>query len=1254
MTVLGKPARLQYCILKLFRCLVVAIFALSICTLVARTHGQVTGDVGIHDPSSMINDGSNYYLYGTGNGILNKRSADGVNWIDEPTGVYITPPAWTTQAVPSFTGIFWAPDLEYFNGQYHLYYSVSEFGTIDSAIGLATTPTLDRNSPNYGWTDQGKIIQSDALGFESPNTDTTFINAIDPSILAASDGRLWMTWGSYSSGIYVTEMNPTNGNRLNTNSLDAALVANNAPSGGWGSTLEGASLLEDNGYYYLFFNDGGCCSGTDSTYEIRVGRSTSPTGPFLDKEGVDLRNGGGSIFLDDNGRYIGPGHFERLIDTDNTEYYSTHYYDGDQVGAPKLDRRQLFWTSDDWPSVAEVNPSWEGTASEAWSNAANWYEGVPNGIGHVANFATITSGQHNVNLSGSSRTVGTINFRGNSSYTIGTTSGPTLVLNAIAGESATLNVAEGNHTIASPISAVDHLGVNISQAGGNLTLRGNVSGLDLSKYGPGKLTISSSNAAFSGNLFVKKGTVEITGTASAGSFSSVGQILGDNGTLNVSGTGQFTAGGDLNIGDTGDAFTPATGTLNLSDSASVVVGTGGGFYVGSGFFANTRAEGTVNQSGGTLTVNNPANGSFVVGGRNSDEANGTYNLSGGTVNANTQVRIGGRGNGTLNLSGSGALVTNSSFYLGFNSSGEGAVNLDGGTLTTPRIIKGSGTGTVNFNGGTLQAGGSHSSFMQGLTSAYVLEGGAVIDTQSHGITVAQPLLHDSALGAMSDGGLTKQGAGTLTLTGANTYSGDTNIQAGTLGLSGSGSIANSPTINVESGATLNVSGVTGTFTLLNGQTLRTNSNATVVGNVLASSGSKVQGTANFENNVTAQAGSRIEIGNSITVPTQTLTTTNGDFESGINPPGDADVDFWYDVDSLFGASDFWNTAQHESALSPTPDAGVLLGDGNGAIGGANGVGGRWMYQQIGTKVAGGSYTLSFDYGGDNNTNTSNRAVAIRAEVYQGYFPGAVDDDDIADEGLTLITTLDSPTTALWGEGNFASFSGSLDLSMANTTEPLWLRISNLPGAGSDPGSWVVIDNVDIQGTVAGAASFETMTVLGDVSLEAGSTISFDIGTSSNNDLLDISGNLSIADGVLVEVLLEGGTSASSLVAGSSWDVLNFATISGTLDPNDLVLPTGLASGLQWDTSSLLTTGLMRIVSEFLPGDFNEDGSVDGTDFLLWQANPTLGSLSDWQANFGQSIPTARLTAVPEPTTVVVATLAMLMLLASRYCTGDTR
>ena len=174
--------------------------------------------------------------------------------------------------MPGFTGGFWAPDIAYFNGTYHLYYSVSTWGSIDSAIGVATSPSL--SSPT--WTDQGKVVQSDAVGFTQPETDTTAYNTIDPSILVDNDtGRVWMSFGSYSSGIVVTELDPATGKRLNTSTLAATKVANNASGGGWGSTLEGSALVKHGSYYYLMVNAGGCCSGVDSTYEMRVGRGTN-------------------------------------------------------------------------------------------------------------------------------------------------------------------------------------------------------------------------------------------------------------------------------------------------------------------------------------------------------------------------------------------------------------------------------------------------------------------------------------------------------------------------------------------------------------------------------------------------------------------------------------------------------------------------------------------------------------------------------------------------------------------------------------------------------------------------------------------------------------------------------------------------------------------------------------------------------------------------------------------------------------------
>jgi arabinan endo-1,5-alpha-L-arabinosidase len=192
------------------------------------------------------------------------------------------PPPWTTNAVQMFTGFFWAPDIAYFNGRYNLYYSCSRFGTIDSAIGLVTTPSL--NSPT--WTDQGKVIQSDAVSEAGPDTDLTSFNCIDPSILMDTNGTIWMSFGSYSDGILVMQLDPITGKRVDTNTPPVK-IADNGPTF-FSNTTEGSCLHQRGGYYYLFLNFGGCCVGVNSTYNIRVGRSQSVTGPYLDRNGVNM------------------------------------------------------------------------------------------------------------------------------------------------------------------------------------------------------------------------------------------------------------------------------------------------------------------------------------------------------------------------------------------------------------------------------------------------------------------------------------------------------------------------------------------------------------------------------------------------------------------------------------------------------------------------------------------------------------------------------------------------------------------------------------------------------------------------------------------------------------------------------------------------------------------------------------------------------------------------------------------------------
>lgn len=287
----------------------------------------------------MIKEGNTYHMFGDGQGILILSSTDLRNWTSNQFVFPNSPPAWTTSTVPNFTGYFWAPDIVYTNGQYYLYYAASEWGTIESAIGLVTTPTLDSTSPNYLWTDQGPIIAS--LG-----TTSGPYNCIDPAPLVDTNGTMWLLFGSYSNGIYVTQLDPTTGKRLNTTSTR---IANNGPSF-FTSTEEAGFIYKYNGYYYLFVNFGGCCSGVDSTYNLRVGRSTSVTGPYLDRNGVNMLNGGGTTVLESTGRYLGPGH-AGILNDNGTYWFTYHYYDANSNGAPVLSINPLTWTADNWPTV---------------------------------------------------------------------------------------------------------------------------------------------------------------------------------------------------------------------------------------------------------------------------------------------------------------------------------------------------------------------------------------------------------------------------------------------------------------------------------------------------------------------------------------------------------------------------------------------------------------------------------------------------------------------------------------------------------------------------------------------------------------------------------------------------------------------------------------------------------------------------------------------------------------------------------------
>ncbi|HYO24760.1 MAG TPA: family 43 glycosylhydrolase [Lacipirellulaceae bacterium] len=301
---------------------------------------NTAGQRNVHDPSRIHKVDGKYYLFYTGNSttrILSRSSTDLVNWTSS-TGLFTTAPAWATAHVPSVSN-FWAPDVVFVDGEYHLYYSVSTFGSQQSGMGLATNPTLNPSDPAYLWTDRGAVLTS---------TNGSPYNAIDPGIFLDDDSRMYMTFGSFWNGIYVTELDPLTGKRITPNSPTIRL-AQNVPS----TAIEAAYLHKHEDSYYLFVNFGTCCQGTNSTYNIRVGRSASPTGPFLDKNNVNMVSGGGSLFLGSEGSLVGPGHLS-IYEEDNVEIFTYHYYDATDNGRARLNWRTLDWSPDGWPVIADT------------------------------------------------------------------------------------------------------------------------------------------------------------------------------------------------------------------------------------------------------------------------------------------------------------------------------------------------------------------------------------------------------------------------------------------------------------------------------------------------------------------------------------------------------------------------------------------------------------------------------------------------------------------------------------------------------------------------------------------------------------------------------------------------------------------------------------------------------------------------------------------------------------------------------------
>ena len=292
----------------------------------------------IADPSIIKAADGYFYVYATedfwdyDSGVHNVaiiRSRNLVDW--EFVGdAFTEKPDWNGLAY------VWAPDIQYFNETYYLYYSLSVWNDPNPAIGVATS-----SSPSGPFTDQGKLFDSEEIGVG---------NSIDPFVYITEENEKWMFWGSFR-GIYAIQLSEDG---LSTVGEKVHIA---------GNKFEAAYVIKKDGYFYLFMSTGMCCAGAESDYNVRIARSTELLGPYIDKTGRDIIHSEGSLVIGDGDQFVGNGHNSVVID-DNGDYWLV--YHGIDKDNPYLDNGatkrplmidKIIWDSLRWPQIENFMPS---------------------------------------------------------------------------------------------------------------------------------------------------------------------------------------------------------------------------------------------------------------------------------------------------------------------------------------------------------------------------------------------------------------------------------------------------------------------------------------------------------------------------------------------------------------------------------------------------------------------------------------------------------------------------------------------------------------------------------------------------------------------------------------------------------------------------------------------------------------------------------------------------------------------------------
>jgi arabinan endo-1,5-alpha-L-arabinosidase len=316
-----------------------------------RRMAFATDTLMAHDPVMAYERGT-YYLLSTGMGIQWATSKDRKTWIVQPTPFIEELPQWTGDSVPGFRGHVWAPDIIRWHNRWWLTYSCSTFGKNTSAVGLMSADRL-----NGRWRDEGCIVKSQAKRDEW--------NAIDSNIAIDDNDQPWLVWGSFWDGIQLARLDTT----LHLASTPVTIARRHLPGDpnaaenptskyAGRNSIEAPFIFKKNGWYYLFVSWDYCCRGSKSNYRVAVGRSKAIDGPYQDRDGKNMLNGGGTLFLEgDKQTFEATGHCAAYtLPTPaggEEDIFICHGYSAKRDGMALLIQRPITWSSDGWPKLSE-------------------------------------------------------------------------------------------------------------------------------------------------------------------------------------------------------------------------------------------------------------------------------------------------------------------------------------------------------------------------------------------------------------------------------------------------------------------------------------------------------------------------------------------------------------------------------------------------------------------------------------------------------------------------------------------------------------------------------------------------------------------------------------------------------------------------------------------------------------------------------------------------------------------------------------